>query len=338
MRIPACRSCFLIWLFRRISLLLLPERAAIIKTEIRVRRESAGKVKDKKDACDEKLCLFCLNRSVRTAWNFLFLDLNQGIKCREQYNESVEQEVHMEGWIHSVESFGSVDGPGVRFVIFVQGCPFRCLYCHNADTWKMAEGKRMDSDVLLEKALRYRSYWGSEGGITVSGGEPLMQVEFLTDLFTKAKKLGVSTCIDTAMGPYREEKEWKEKFDRLMEVTDLLLVDIKEIDRDKHKALTGQDNFSVMKGLRYLSSIDKPVWIRHVLVPGVTDNDQDLKRTRSFIDSLSNVERVEVLPYHSLGAYKWEKQGMKYPLDGVKSPDQRRIENAERILCRKEKA
>ncbi len=244
----------------------------------------------------------------------------------------------MKGWIHSVESFGSVDGPGVRYVIFVQGCQFRCLYCHNADTWNRAEGKEMSSDELLEKALRYRSYWGSEGGITVSGGEPLLQMEFVTDLFEKAKALGVSTCIDTALGPYREEKEWKEKFDRLMRLTDLLLVDIKEIDPVKHKALTGHDNDSVLQGLRYLSSIDKPVWIRHVLVPGVTDNDQDLMHTRAFIDTLGNVKRVEVLPYHSLGAYKWEKQGMKYPLDGVKSPDQRRIENAERILCRKEKA
>jgi pyruvate formate lyase activating enzyme len=244
----------------------------------------------------------------------------------------------MKGWIHSIESFGSADGPGVRFVIFVQGCQFRCLYCHNADSWIQQEGTLMDSDELLAKALRYRSYWGSEGGITVSGGEPLLQMEFVTDLFQKAKEQGVSTCIDTAMGPYIEDPAWKEKFDALMAVTDLLLVDIKEIDPNKHKALTGWKNEHVLKGLRYLSAIGKPVWIRHVLVPGVTDNDQDLMRTRSFIDSLSNVERVEVLPYHSMGAFKWEKMGLKYPLDGVKSPSQKRIENAERILCRKEKA
>lgn len=267
---------------------------------------------------------------------FHLLDCNQRQEQQDRYNEGVEREVRMEGWIHSIESFGSADGPGVRFVIFLQGCQFRCLYCHNADSWIQKEGTLMDSEELLARALRYKAYWGKDGGITVSGGEPLLQPDFLLDLFTKAKEQGVSTCIDTALGPYCEDPEWQQKFAALMKVTDLLLVDIKEIDQQKHKALTGQDNTNVLKGLRYLSSIRQPVWIRHVLVPGVTDNDQDLYRTRYFIDSLSNVERVEVLPYHTMGAYKWKQKGMTYPLEGIKSPRRERIENAERILCRKE--
>lgn len=238
----------------------------------------------------------------------------------------------MEGYVHSTESFGSVDGPGVRFVIFVQGCDMRCAFCHNADTWQKNVGQRIDSEALLDKAERYRSYWGDEGGITVSGGEPLLQMDFVTELFTEAKKRGISTCLDTCLQPYQDTGDWHDKFEKLMEQTDLLLCDIKHIDSANHIALTGKDNANILQAFRYLSRIHKPVWIRQVLVPGLTDDEDALRRTREFIDTLSNVEKIEVLPYHSLGAYKWEKLGIPYRLEGVNPPSKESIEKAEQIL------
>ena len=237
-----------------------------------------------------------------------------------------------EGYIHSIETFGSVDGPGVRFVIFTQGCAMRCRFCHNADTWQMQAGEKMTANALLDKAERYRNYWGAEGGITVSGGEPLLQIDFLLELFAKAKERGIHTCIDTALQPYASSGPWAEKFAKLMELTDLLLVDIKHIDEEAHKDLTGVGNANIQEGLRYLSSIHKPVWIRQVLVPGITDNIDALHRTRSFIETLDNVEKIEVLPYHALGAYKWEKLGMEYTLKGVEAPSAESVQKADDIL------
>lgn len=237
-----------------------------------------------------------------------------------------------EGYIHSIETFGSVDGPGVRFVIFVQGCAMRCRFCHNADTWKMHASEKMCADALLDKAERYRSYWGNEGGITVSGGEPLLQIDFVLELFQKAKERGIHTCIDTALQPYTTSGEWADKFQQLMEVTDLLLVDIKHIDAQAHRDLTGVDNRNIQEGLQYLSKINKPVWIRQVLVPGITDDKDALHRTREFITTLNNVVKIEVLPYHALGAYKWEKLGMKYTLDGVEAPSAESVQRADDIL------
>ncbi|XME01505.1 pyruvate formate-lyase-activating protein [Lachnospiraceae bacterium C1.1] len=234
--------------------------------------------------------------------------------------------------VHSIETFGSVDGPGVRFVIFVKGCNLRCRYCHNADTWNPETNNLKTADELLENAMRYRSYWGEDGGITVSGGEPLLQIDFLIDLFKKAKAEGINTCIDTALQPFTREEPFFKKFNELMEYTDLLLVDIKHIDREEHIKLTGKPNDNIKDGMKYLSEIDKPIWIRHVLVPGITDNDEYLKETRKFIDSLSNVKKVEILPYHSMGEYKFEELGIEYSLKGVKAPSKERIENAEKIL------
>jgi len=199
--------------------------------------------------------------------------------------------------IHSLESFGSVDGPGVRFVIFVQGCHMRCQYCHNPDTWSDKKNQVMTSDELLQKALRYKSYWGKDGGITVSGGEPLLQIDFLIEFFKKCKKEGIHTCIDTAGNPFTREGEFFEKFKELMKYTDLLLLDIKEINPKRHKLLTGVQNENILDMARYLSEIHKPIWIRHVLVPTRSDFDEDLHALRAFIDTLSNVEKVEVLPY-----------------------------------------
>ena len=238
----------------------------------------------------------------------------------------------MQGRIHSTESFGSVDGPGVRFLIFMQGCAMRCRYCHNADTWDTKGGMLMSADELLGKAERYRAYWGKIGGITVSGGEPLLQIDFLLELFEKAKQRKINTCIDTAGQPFRRTEPFFSKFGRLCELTDLFLVDIKHIDPAEHKALTGAGNENILDMLRFLSDIGKPVWIRHVLVPGITDNDRYLRQTRAFLETLTNIQRAEVLPYHSMGAYKWEKLGLDYTLTDTQPPSAERIQNAKEIL------
>lgn len=238
----------------------------------------------------------------------------------------------MTGNIHSIETFGSVDGPGVRFLIFTQGCAMRCRYCHNADTWNPHGGTPMTAEQLLDRAQRYRAYWGSEGGITVSGGEPLLQIDFLTELFRQAKRRGIHTCLDTSGQPFSRGEPFFSRFRALMQVTDLLLVDIKHIDDDEHRRLTGHGNKNILDMLQYLSELRKPVWIRHVLVPGVTDDDAFLRRTRAFLETLQNVEKIEVLPYHSMGAYKWKELGIPYTLENTLPPSADRVKNAERIL------
>ncbi|MBW4772072.1 pyruvate formate-lyase-activating protein [Prevotella jejuni] len=234
--------------------------------------------------------------------------------------------------VHSVESFGSVDGPGIRFVIFLKGCAMRCQYCHNPDTWDRAGGNLRSVDDVLSQALRYRSYWGEKGGITVSGGEALLQIQPLTELFHKAKDLGINTCLDTSAQPFSRKDGRFSAFEALMKYTDLVLLDIKHIDNDAHKRLTGWENENILDCARYLSDIHQPVWIRHVLVPGINDDDESLHRLRSFIDTLSNVERVEVLPYHALGVYKWEQLGIPYKLTDVKPPTEESVLHARKIL------
>lgn len=243
-------------------------------------------------------------------------------------------EYNGKGLVHSVESFGSADGPGVRYMIFLQGCNMRCRYCHNPDTWAGKKGEWMSADELLDKAVKYKAYWKNNGGITVSGGEALLQIDFLLELFKKAKNRGINTCLDTSCNPFTREESWFAKFEELMQYTDLLLVDIKEIDNEKHKKLTGCTNENILDMCRYLSDIKKPVWIRHVLVPGWSDFDEDLHTLRSFIDTLDNVEKVEVLPYHTLGTFKWKELGIKNVLEeeGVKPPEEDRIINAKKIL------
>lgn len=237
------------------------------------------------------------------------------------------------GYIHSLESFGSVDGPGVRFVIFTSGCAMRCQFCHNPDTWNMQSGTPYTADELIQKALKYRAYWGSKGGITVSGGEPLLQIDFLTELFKKAKEEGIHTTLDTSGNPFTREEPFFNKFRELMQYTDLILLDIKHIDEKQHEILTGQSNTNILELAGYLSEIKKPVWIRHVLVPERNDKDEYLDRLHDFISGLENVERVEVLPYHTLGTYKWKELGLKYPLEGIDPPTKERIKNAEQKLC-----
>ena len=193
----------------------------------------------------------------------------------------------MTGHIHSTESFGSVDGPGIRFIIFFQGCAMRCHYCQNPDTWVEGEGQEMTAEELLAKAERYRSYWGKDGGITVSGGEPLLQIDFLTELFRKAKERGINTCIDTCGQPFTRREPFFSKFKELMNYTDLLLLDIKHINTLEHQKLTRHPNGNILDCARYLSDIAKPIWVRHVLVPGITDNDDYLTELRHFLRSLT---------------------------------------------------
>lgn len=238
----------------------------------------------------------------------------------------------LKGYVHSLESFGSVDGPGVRYIIFLTGCAMRCQFCHNPDTWDMKKGTLYTTDELLEKAMKYRSYWKNDGGITVSGGEPLLQIDFLTELFRKAKANGIHTTLDTSGNPFTREEPFFSKFNELMKYTDLVMLDIKHIDDEQHKILTGCTNKNILDLARYLSDIKKPVWIRHVLVPERSDYDEYLIKLDEFIQTLDNVQKVEVLPYHTLGAYKWDELGNEYKLKGIDPPSVERVENANKLL------
>lgn len=238
----------------------------------------------------------------------------------------------IKGRIHSVESFGSADGPGVRYIVFLKGCNMRCQYCHNPDTWAKDGGELMTPEEVLKKALRYKTYWKEKGGITVSGGEALLQIDFVTELFRLAKEKGVNTCLDTSGNPFSLEEPFKSKFDELMKYTDLFMLDIKHMDDAAHRKLTGQTNQNILEMAAYLSDYGKAMWIRHVLVPGITTEEDELYRLRSFLDTLKTVERVEVLPYHTLGVFKWKELGIPYQLEDVDPPTKEQIDRAKEIL------
>ncbi len=236
------------------------------------------------------------------------------------------------GHIHSHETFGLVDGPGVRYVVFLQGCRMRCQYCHNPETWALSGGEEWTPEALLQRCLRYRPYWKDNGGITVSGGEPLLQMDFLTQFFRLAKGQGVHTTLDTAGNPFTREQPFLGKFETLMQYTDLVMLDLKQTDPAAHKSLTGWDNGNILDMARWLSDHSKAMWIRRVLVPGLTDDEGELSGLRRFVDSLLTVERLEILPYHTMGLFKWEKLGIPYPLDGVEPPTEEQIKKAETVL------
>ncbi len=236
------------------------------------------------------------------------------------------------GMVHSLESFGSADGPGVRYVIFLNGCHMRCQFCHNPDTWDLRAGREYTVSELIQTALRYRSYWGSEGGITVSGGEPLLQIDFLLELFSEAKKKDIHTTLDTSGNPFTREEPFFSKWKELMEVTDLVMLDIKHIDEEGHRILTGQSGENIKEMARLMSDLGQPMWIRHVLVPERNDKDEYLHALAAFIRELRTVEKVEVLPYHTLGVFKWENLGVPYPLEGIDPPSPERVAHAKQIL------
>ena len=225
----------------------------------------------------------------------------------------------MLGRIHSIESCGTVDGPGIRFVVFTQGCPLRCKYCHNPDTWNCDGGTLMEVSQILEQYEACKEFLRN-GGITVSGGEPLLQMDFLIDLFTKCKEREIHTCIDTSGIVYQpDNKVQQQKLEQLMAVTDLILLDIKHIDSTKHKELTGADNNGILGFAQYLNEHNIPVWIRHVVVPEITTKDEDLYQLGYFLGQLKNIKALDVLPYHTLGEVKYERLGIPFPLKGVKA-------------------
>ena len=229
--------------------------------------------------------------------------------------------------VHSIESFGTVDGPGIRFVLFLQGCHLQCKYCHNRDTWNMNGGEYKSLDDIFEKIMKYKNYIYPNGGVTVTGGEPLLQVKFLIELFEKLKKEHIHTCVDTS-GMVALTDDIK----KLLYLTDLVLLDIKHIDSKKCKNLVGFNNEKELAFARYLSDNNIHMWIRQVLVPGYTDDEQDLLKLKDFINSLNTVDKVEILPYHDMGRYKWEKLGLKYELDGVRVANDDDVKRAKNLL------
>lgn len=230
--------------------------------------------------------------------------------------------------VHSIESFGTVDGPGIRFVLFLQGCSLKCKYCHNRDTWDPTLGEEKTLDEIIEKVKRYKTYMTlSGGGVTVTGGEPLLQVKFLIEFFKKLKEEGINTCIDTS-GMFNITDDIKE----VLKYTDLVLLDIKHIDDEKCKKLVGASNKKELEFARYLSDNNHKMWIRQVLVPGYTDDENDLLKLKDFLNTLKTVEKVQILKYHSMGKYKWEKMGLKYELDGVRDATIEDEERAKKIL------
>ena len=231
----------------------------------------------------------------------------------------------MKGRIHSLESFGTVDGPGVRYVVFVQGCPMRCAYCHNPDTWEMNAGELMEPSYIIEQYKRNIGFY-KDGGITVTGGEPLMQVDFLIDLFTLAKQENIHTCIDSSGIAYNpNNEEWLKKLDHLMTLTDLVMLDIKHIDPQKHMELTAQPNENILKFAEYLDKKQVPMWIRHVVVPTITDDPVYLEKLGYFIGAFKNLKALDILPYHDMGTVKYENLGMEYKLKDIKPMEKSRV-------------
>jgi len=236
------------------------------------------------------------------------------------------------GYYQSIESFALVDGPGVRSILFLQGCNMRCLFCHNPDTWNLKNGKPITAREALDLLIRYKPYWADHGGITISGGEPLLQMDFLIEFCRLAKENNITTVIDTAGEPFCLDEPFFGKFKELLKYTNLIMLDIKCFDNDRHIQLTGKTNENIIDMFCYLSSVSFPIWIRQVLLPSYTDDEEILKQTGQFIESLSNVRRVEVLPYHTLGIPKYDRLGIPYRLKGIEPPSKESIEKAETLL------
>ena len=238
----------------------------------------------------------------------------------------------MKGRIHSLESFGTVDGPGVRFVVFCQGCPMRCQYCHNPDTWAIGSGTRMSAEAVMSQFMKNHEFY-QNGGITVTGGEPLLQIDFLLELFRLAKQNKIHTCIDTSGITYHPKaSEYNRKLDELMTLTDLVMLDIKHIDPESHRSLTGQDNADILAFAQYLDAKNVPLMIRHVLVPGITSDPIHLKELGRFMPGLHNVKSLDVLPYHVMGVRKYEELGIEYPLAGIEPATKEEAIQARNII------
>ncbi|MBN3491077.1 pyruvate formate lyase-activating protein [Acholeplasma equirhinis] len=233
------------------------------------------------------------------------------------------------GNVHTIETFGAFDGPGLRYVLFLQGCPLRCKFCHNRDTWGTEDNKLMTVDEILNDYKRFKPFYKG-GGLTVSGGEATLQMAFLTELFKQAKAQGIHTCLDTAAGTFSEKR--MEEFEELLKYTDLVLLDIKHIDNEMHKWLCGAPNTNILKFAEVLSEKKVPTVLRHVLIPTINSQEVYLKRLREFIDGLSNITGIDILPYHKFGIRKWEAMGLKYELEDINEPTKEEVLIAETIL------
>lgn len=229
--------------------------------------------------------------------------------------------------VHSIESFGTVDGPGIRFVLFLQGCHLKCKYCHNRDTWDINGGEYKSLEEIYTKIIKYKNYIHPNGGITVTGGEPLLQTKFLIELFEKLKKENIHTCIDTS-GMVTLTNDIK----YLLSLTDLILLDIKHINTEKCKKLVGFNNEKELNFAKYLSDNNINMWIRQVLIPDYTDDENDLLKLKNFIDTLKTVKKIEILPYHDMGKYKWKQLGTNYELENVRAVNDKDISKAKKIL------
>lgn len=239
----------------------------------------------------------------------------------------------MKAKIHSFFAGGTVDGPGIRYVIFFKGCPLRCKYCHNPDTWTMDGASEYTVNEIVTQALKYKGYFATGGGVTVTGGEPLLQIDFLIELFKELKKHNIHTACDTSGITFNKDNpDTLNKFNELIKYTDLFLLDIKHIDANKHRDLTGLSNEKPLEFAKYLSDNNKTMWIRHVLVPTITLDDEYLSKTKDFIDTLKTVEKIEVLPYHTMGKVKYDNLGLNYPLDGINAPTKDEVKHAKIIL------
>lgn len=235
------------------------------------------------------------------------------------------------GRIHSVETFGTVDGPGIRYVVFFQGCPFRCLFCHNPDTWTPGEGTEMTVDEILHSYLNNISFY-KKGGLTASGGEPLLQLEFLTTLFKKAKKEGIHTCLDTSAATYTDAR--RKDFEELLSYTDLVLLDFKHSDREEHKKLTGMYNDAPLAFAKLLNEKKIPMVVRHVLVPEITNTPEQLTNLGKLMKQFKNVVGLEVLPFHQMGTVKYKNLGIPYPLEGVQALTKEDGKRAKEIILK----
>lgn len=237
--------------------------------------------------------------------------------------------MNIKGRIHSIETMGTVDGPGIRYVVFMQGCPLRCVFCHNRDAWDPKGGREATVDELVEDINKYKYFLQrSGGGVTATGGEPVLQAEFTKELFTRVKEMGLNTAMDTS--GFVDVDQVKD----LLEVTDLVLLSIKHVIEEKHREITGVGTRKILNFLKYLREIGKPVWIRYVIIPGYTDDPKDLERLAIMLKDYNNIELVDILPYHDMGAYKWEKLGYEYPLKGVPVPTSEEVDKAKEVFAK----
>jgi len=231
------------------------------------------------------------------------------------------------GKIHSFESCGTVDGPGIRFIVFTQGCPLRCKYCHNPDTWKLEDAKyERDVEFTINEIKKYKPFFRNGGGLTITGGEPFLQMDYIEALFKRAKEEGIHTAVDTSGYIFNDRVK------EVLKYVDLVLLDIKSMDPLLYKDLTGVELENTLKFARYLNKIDKPVWLRHVVVPGITDKKENLEKLSDFISNMTNIKKVELLPFHQLGVHKWKELGIEYPLEGHREPTPKEMKEVREIF------